>query len=59
MLKNSTGMKRDDSTSQAKFMAISLQVFPSLLPDSSAGYCQRPLVDESGMIKTQIGTHNR
>jgi hypothetical protein len=25
----------------------------------SAGYCQRALVDESGIIRTQMGTHNR
>jgi len=40
-------------------MAISCQISPALLPDVSAGYCQRALVDESGMIRTQIGMHNR
>jgi hypothetical protein len=39
-------------------MAISRHASPPSLPDLSAAYCQRPLVDESGMIKTQIGTHN-
>jgi len=39
-------------------MLISRQVYPASLPDVSAGYCQRALVDESGMIRTQMGTHN-
>jgi hypothetical protein len=40
-------------------MAIPHQVFPALLPDVSAGYCQGAVVDESGMIRTQVGVHNR
>jgi hypothetical protein len=56
-LNNPIGMKRD--TSYAKFMAISLQVSPALLPDVSANNCRRALVDESGMIRTQMGMHNR
>jgi hypothetical protein len=40
-------------------MAISFQVSPALLPDVSVGYCQRAVVDKSGMIRTQMGMHNR
>jgi hypothetical protein len=57
MLKNPTGMKRN--TSKAKFMAISHQVSTALLPDVSAGYCQRALVNESGIVRTQMGMHKR
>jgi hypothetical protein len=32
---------------------------PASLPDISSGYCQRALMDESGMIRTEMGTHNR
>jgi hypothetical protein len=50
-------MKRQ--TSWAKFTIISRQVSPALLPDVSAGYCQKALVDKSGMIRAQMRTHNR
>jgi len=40
-------------------MAISRQVFPDLLLGVSAGYSKRAVVGETGMIKTQIGKHNR
>jgi hypothetical protein len=36
----------------------SCQVFPATLLDTSAGNCQRALVDESGMIINQMETHN-
>jgi hypothetical protein len=39
----------------SKITAVSRQVSPALLPDVSASYCQRTLVDESGMIKTLTG----
>jgi hypothetical protein len=39
-------------------MVISCQVSHALQPDVSAGYCQRSLVDESGMTVNQMGTHN-
>jgi hypothetical protein len=45
--------------SWAKFTAIFRQVSPALLPDISDGYCQRSLVDKSGMISTQMGTYKR
>jgi hypothetical protein len=32
---------------------------PALLLDVSAGVCEGSVVDESGMIRTQMGTHNR
>jgi hypothetical protein len=51
MLKNSPEYERD--TSSEKFTAISRQVPPASLLGVSAGYCQRALVDESGMFRTQ------
>jgi hypothetical protein len=57
MLKNPTGMNRD--TLEAKFTTTSCQVSHASLPDVSAGYYQRALVDESGMTGTQTGMHNR
>jgi hypothetical protein len=45
-------MKRD--TSSAKFTAVSRQVSLALLLNVSAGYCQRALVEESGMIRGQM-----
>jgi hypothetical protein len=39
----------------AKIKAISCQVSPALLIGVSAGYCQKALVDESGIIRTQTG----
>jgi hypothetical protein len=47
-------MKRD--TSLTKFTAIFRHVFPASLTDVSADYCQIALVDESGKIRTQMGT---
>jgi hypothetical protein len=45
--------------SSAKFTDISRQVSLDSLVVVSAGTCQRSLLDESGMIITQIGTNNR
>jgi hypothetical protein len=39
-------------------MAISCQVL-LLCYQVSSGYCERALVNESGMMVTQMGTHNR
>jgi len=39
-------------------MDISHPVSPALLPLISAGYCQRALVGEPEMIKTQMGKLN-
>jgi hypothetical protein len=50
-------MKSD--TSYAKLSAISRQVFPDSILGVSTGYCQRTLMDESGIIRTQMGTGNR
>jgi hypothetical protein len=52
MLKNLAECGRD--TLSAIFTAISCQVSSALLPDISAGNCQRALVNESGMITTQM-----
>jgi hypothetical protein len=46
-------------TLPGKLTEISYQASPSSLLGASAGIFQRPLADESGMIKTQMGTHNR
>jgi hypothetical protein len=40
-------------------MAIYCQVSPASLLDVSAGNCQTALMNESGTIITQMGTHNR
>jgi hypothetical protein len=48
-----------EDTSSAKFTSFSGQVSTASLPDASAGYCKRALVDELGMIRTQMGKHNR
>jgi hypothetical protein len=45
----------DKDTSLAKFRAISGQVFPASLLGVSTDYCQRALVDESGMTVSQMG----
>jgi hypothetical protein len=42
-----------------KFHGHNAPSFSALLPDVSAGYCQGCLVDESGVIRTQIRMHNR
>jgi hypothetical protein len=39
--------------------AIISQVSPDSILGVSAGICQRALMDESGMIRTQVVTHNR
>jgi hypothetical protein len=39
--------------------AIYRQVYPALLLYVSAGNCQTGPVDESGMIRNKMGTHNR
>jgi hypothetical protein len=53
MLKNHVEYETDAST--AKFTAISRQVSPASLQRVSADYYQRPLVDESEIIRTQMG----
>jgi hypothetical protein len=45
--------------SPEKFTDISRQVYPTSLLVVSVGNCQRVLVDESRMIRTQTGTHDR
>jgi hypothetical protein len=57
MLKNPAEYERHISS--AKITAISSQVSLDLLLSISAGLCQRALLDESRMIRTQMETHNR
>jgi hypothetical protein len=52
MLKNSADYEK--YTSFAKFTSISRQISSASVLGVSAGYCQRALVDESGMIGTRI-----
>jgi hypothetical protein len=52
MLDNPT--EYENNVLPAKF-AISCQAPPDSLLDVSAGTCQRTLVDELGMIRTQTG----
>jgi hypothetical protein len=56
MLKNPTGMKeilcrKNSQPFLTKFLLLHYEM--------STGYYQRALVDESGMIKNQMGMHNR
>jgi hypothetical protein len=53
MLKKPTSVKRD--TLKSKFTAIYCHVSPTSLLGMPAGNCQRALVDESGVIITQMG----
>jgi hypothetical protein len=57
MLKNAMSMKvilhRQNS------LAVFCQVSPASVLDVSAGNCQRGLVDESGMIRKQMGMCNK
>jgi hypothetical protein len=45
--------------SSGKFVAISRQVSPDWLIGVSTGTFQRTMMDESGMLGTQMGTVNR
>jgi hypothetical protein len=49
----------DRDISLTKLTDICLQVLPTSLQGVSTGYCQRALVDESGLIRAQVGMHNR
>jgi hypothetical protein len=57
MLKNSTSMK--EILFRQNSAAISHQVSSALLLDISAVNCKRAVVNESGMIRNQMGMHNR
>jgi hypothetical protein len=57
MFINPAEYERDISST--KFTAISHQVSLDLLLGVFAGICQRVLVDESGMVRIQMGMHNR
>jgi len=49
----------DRDTSPAKLAHFLAKFPPASLLGVSVGIYQRALVDESGMIRTQMGTHNR
>jgi hypothetical protein len=57
MMKNSAEYERD--TSSAKFTSISSQGSPDSVLGIFAGTYQKALVDETEIIRTQMGTHNR
>jgi hypothetical protein len=57
MLKIPAGYETD--TSPAKLTDIFAKFLPALLLSVSADIFQRPLVVETGMIRTQMVTHNR
>jgi hypothetical protein len=57
MLKKPTGMK--EIFRGQYLLVISRQVPPASLLDISAAHCQRALLDESGKLINQMGTHNR
>jgi hypothetical protein len=57
MLKIPAEYERD--TSPTKLMNIFRQVSPCLVLDVFAGIYKSALVDDSGMMRTQMGTHNR
>jgi hypothetical protein len=43
----------------AKLTDFLAKFLPALLLGVSSGICQRAVVDESGMIRTQMGIHSR
>jgi hypothetical protein len=57
MLKNPTSMK--DRLHRQNSAAVCCQLSSVLLLDVSAGNCQRAVVDESKIIRNEIGTLNR
>jgi hypothetical protein len=57
MLKKHT--EYEINISSAKFMAIFRNVSPDSLLGVCADICQRALVDESEMKRTQVMKHNR
>jgi hypothetical protein len=57
MLKNPAEYERD--TSSAKFTDISSQFLPASLLDVSAGICHKTVVDETGIIRPEMGTNSR
>jgi hypothetical protein len=49
----------DRDTLLAKLTDFFTKILPALLLGGSAGICQRALVDESRMMRTQMEMHNR
>jgi hypothetical protein len=58
-VKEPHGVRKRYLQSQQKFTAICSLVSPAFLTGVSAGYSQTALVDEWGMITTQMETQNR
>jgi hypothetical protein len=52
-------MKCARDISSAKFTTISRQVYSDLLLGVSDAICQRAIMDKSGMIRTEMGMHNK
>jgi hypothetical protein len=57
MLKNPAEYERDISS--AKFTTNSQHISPNRLLGVSAGHSQGALVNEMGMIRSQMGSYNR
>jgi hypothetical protein len=57
MLKNPAEYERD--TSSANSRTLLAKFIPASLLGIPASICQRALANESGMIRTQMRTHNR
>jgi hypothetical protein len=55
--KGTYGMK-GDTCRQSSWTSLTM-VLPALVLGVSASYCQRAVVGESGMIRTQKGKYNR
>jgi hypothetical protein len=49
----------DRDTLPSKLMDISHKFLPALILGMSAGICQRAIMNDSGMIRTWMGMHNR
>jgi hypothetical protein len=46
-------------TQKTNIVSVSRQVYPASLIDTSVSYCQKALVGESGMTRTNVGKHNK
>jgi hypothetical protein len=49
----------DTYTSLGNLSTFLAKFLPASLLGASAGICQKALVDESGMIRTQMGKHDK
>jgi hypothetical protein len=55
MLKKPAQYERDTSSANSRISLV--KFLPASLIDASAGSCLRPLVNESGMTRSETGTH--